>query len=397
VGLLNPKSGKVRFIIEDAGNASYSPSGHLLFTRGDVLLAAPFDLSRLETTASPVPILSGLLTRFTTEPAVFQLADNGTLLYTPGGRTFSARRLAIVDAGGNVKPWSDERRPFLLDPSVSRDGRRFACVITNAQGIDEIWVSDVDRPALRRVVAIPDADCDFVALSPDGEWIAFARTGRNEKDGIYVQRADGQGSDRRVVKLPDPSAFEGPQCWTPDGASLVIADIVGGRSHLRLVPSVLTAEHEVQPTPLVRGFVGEFQGALSPDGHTLAFASNESGKNEVYACAYRADGTVSDPVRVSSGGGSAPHWSLDGKTLLYLADQSRLMSATVSTAPALTAGAPIQKLDLGKLRIASFAVLPEGRLLGVLQGEDERDEVTGGNVVLNFSDELERKVGRRRR
>ena len=241
VGLLDPRSGKVRFVIEDGGNASYSPGGHLLFTRGDVLLAVPFDLNRLGTSASPVPILSGLLTRFTTEPAQFQLADNGTLLYMAGARTFSARRLAIVDAAGNLKPWSDERRAFLLEPRVSRDGRRFACVITNAQGIDEIWVSDLERPALRRVVAIPDADCDFVALTPDGEWIAFARTGRDEKDGVYVERADGQGSPRRVVKLPDPSANVFPQCWTPDGASLVVAEITGGRS---------CGEKSVNPTSL---------------------------------------------------------------------------------------------------------------------------------------------------
>ena len=43
-GLLNPKTGKVRFLLDDGGNAVYSPTGHLLFARGDVLLAVPFDL-----------------------------------------------------------------------------------------------------------------------------------------------------------------------------------------------------------------------------------------------------------------------------------------------------------------------------------------------------------------
>src|SRR5262249_50254612 len=38
VAVLDLKSGKVKFVLDDGGNAKYSPSGHLLFTRGDVLL-----------------------------------------------------------------------------------------------------------------------------------------------------------------------------------------------------------------------------------------------------------------------------------------------------------------------------------------------------------------------
>src|SRR5207247_11470400 len=63
IAALDPRTGKVRFILDDGGNPAYSPTGHLLFTRGDVLLAAPFDLGRLALTGPPVPILNGLLTR----------------------------------------------------------------------------------------------------------------------------------------------------------------------------------------------------------------------------------------------------------------------------------------------------------------------------------------------
>ncbi len=48
--LLALATGKVKTIVEDAGYPTYASSGHLLFTRGDTLLAAPFDLSRLEVT-----------------------------------------------------------------------------------------------------------------------------------------------------------------------------------------------------------------------------------------------------------------------------------------------------------------------------------------------------------
>ena len=55
---MDPSNGKVRFLLDDGGNAIYSPTGHLLFSRGDVLLAAPFDLGKQTTTGPPSPILS---------------------------------------------------------------------------------------------------------------------------------------------------------------------------------------------------------------------------------------------------------------------------------------------------------------------------------------------------
>src|SRR6185436_4480736 len=99
----------------------------------------------------------------------------------------------------------------------------------------------------------------------------------------------------------------------------------------------------------------------------------------VYVCAYDADGTTSHPMRVSSGGGVAPRWAGDGKSLLYIATGGRLMSVPVSATPAITTGPPVQLLDLSRLRIAEFSALPDGRLLGILTSELERVEITDEN------------------
>jgi eukaryotic-like serine/threonine-protein kinase len=388
IALLDPRTGKVRFLLDDGGNAVYSPTGHLLFTRGDALLAAPFDLGRLALKGPPAPILSGLWTRLAVEPAGFSLGDNGTLMYRPGGAVRAERRLALMDAAGNVKPWSEERRQFTGEPAFSRDGRRFATIITNAQGIDEDWVSDVDRPALRRVVAVPDADCEVGALSPDGQALAYARIGRDNKDGVYVQRTDGQGEPKRVIKPPTPATLVFAAGWSPDGTQFLSIVAADGRSHIRIQRDPLAADPTSEPRPLFSGFVDEFAPAFSPDGQMIAFVSNESGKPEVYVCAYHSDGTASDPVRVSNGGGQNPHWSAGGRSLLYVADPRRLMSVSITAKPAITAGAPAQLFDLEKLSIADFTVLPDGRLLGVLTSELERNEVTEQNLVLDFFEQL---------
>jgi len=394
IGLMNPKTGKVRFLLDDGGNAVYAPTGHLLFARGDVLLAAPFDPGRQALTGPPAPILSGLLTFYTVQPGNFTLADNGTLAHRPGGAVLSERQLVFMDPNGVVKPWGAEQRPYAGDPVLSKDGHRFAIVISNAQGIDECWVSEVDRPALRRVVAIPDADCDVGAMTPDGQWLAYRRTGRDEKDGIYLQRTDGQGEPRLVLKDPSPSQPLGPAAWAPDGSALLIGVTVDGRGHLRILPSPLASEAAVESKPLISGFVDEYDGTFSPDGKLLAFTSNESGKSEVYVCAYHPDGTASDPVRASIGGGHNPHWTPGGKSLLYVADPGRLMSVSIATVPAITAGAPVQTINLEQVLVNAFSVLPDGRMLGIQTSDLERNEVTSVNVVLNLFDDLKKKSGK---
>jgi eukaryotic-like serine/threonine-protein kinase len=392
IALLDPASGKVRFLLDDGGSAVYARTGHLLFTRGDVLLAAPFDLGTLSLTGSPVPIMNGLWTRFVVEPARFFLGDNGTLYFRPGGAVLSERRLATVDADGNVTPWTEERQAYAQQIALSRDGRRFAVTITNGRGLDEIWVSDFDRPALRRTITVPDADCHVSAMSPDGQMVAFTRTGRDDKDGIYVQRADGQGEARRVLTPPSRTFNLSVYEWSPDGSAFLSGVLIEGRLHIRVQKNVLAPGAPPEPKRLIAGFVDDFSPSFSPDGRMMAFASNESGRTEVYVGAYGADGSLSDPVRVSSGGGNLPNWMPDGKHLLYVAPPRRLMSVPIHAGGSITSGPPTQVADLDRLRIVEPSVLPDGRLFGVLTSDMERNEVTEGRLVINFFDLLERRM-----
>ena len=391
IAILDPKTGKVRFLLDDGGNAQYAPTGHLLFSRGDVLLAAPFDLGREKISGPATPILRGLLTFYTVQPGNFALASNGTLTHRPGGEVLSARQLVYMDPDGVVKPWSAEQRPYAGDPVISRDGSRFAVTISNAQGIDECWVSEVAHPALRRVVGLPDADCDVGAMSPDGQWLAYRRNGRDEKDGIYLERSDGQSEAKLALKDPSPNEGVFPASWAPDGSALLIHDVVGGRFHLKALPLSEASGVATSPKPLISGFVDEYDGTFSPDGKMIAFTSNESGKSEVYVCAYHADGTASDPVRVSAGGGHTPHWLPGGRSLVYVSDPSRLMSVSIGSGPEIAAGTPVQSVNLDQVLVSNLSVLPSGRMLCIQTSDLERGDVTSVNVVLDLFDELKKK------
>jgi hypothetical protein len=157
VGVMDVKSGKVKVVEEDGGTARYSRTGRLLFARGDAVLAAPFDPGRLEVRGTPVAVWSGLSTPFTFTPGGFALTDNGALFYQPG-QLGGDRELAFLDAAGKLETWPPEKRAVEGQLEPSPGGRRVACSIAYARGIDEIWVSDPASPGFRRLGTDPNAD-----------------------------------------------------------------------------------------------------------------------------------------------------------------------------------------------------------------------------------------------
>jgi eukaryotic-like serine/threonine-protein kinase len=95
-----------------------------------------------------------------------------------------------------------------------------------------------------------------------------------------------------------------------------------------------------QKTPML--FQGtefnEYQPRFSPDGHWIAYTSDESGRNEIYVREFSlgSDGKPEPTARhqISTDGGSDPHWRDDGKELIYASlDRKTIMSAQIATKP----------------------------------------------------------------
>jgi serine/threonine-protein kinase len=75
---------------------------------------------------------------------------------------------------------------------------------------------------------------------------------------------------------------------------------------------------------------------FSPDGHWLAYCSNESGKAQAYVQAFPGPGPK---IQVSNDGGTDPVWKKNGGEL-YFRDGDKMMAVSVSTARTFTAGRP---------------------------------------------------------
>jgi dipeptidyl aminopeptidase/acylaminoacyl peptidase len=92
------------------------------------------------------------------------------------------------------------------------------------------------------------------------------------------------------------------------------------------------------PFRLLEGDSIETEGQFSPDGRWIAYASNESGRKEVYLVPFRdrsaslSGALVRERLQVSVAGGHAPRWRRDGKELFYLAADKMLNSVQVLSA-----------------------------------------------------------------
>ncbi len=393
IGVLDLKTARVQILLDDGGNPVYSPTGHIVFSRGDTLLAMPFDPDSMKVTGTPIPLANGARTGYSFQPANFELSNNGVLAYASGGRTAEGRRIGLVDGAGNVTPVSDERHAYYAYNAGSADGQRFVVTITNGQGIDELWVGEFDRPSLRRILAIPDADIVTPVLSRDGRTVAFSRHGRNTEDGIYAKSLDDQSPARRLAILPPDDILTALSGFAPDGSGVVGGHAgVDQKSDIFFLPVAAGAETLSELKPIVSGPGDQIGGRVSPDSRWIAYASDESGRFEIYIAAFRSGAPVGDALRVTKSGGANAFWSADGRTIRYADPSGRVMSLPVSTTPALSVGSPTLVFDAQKLNIFLGDMLPDGRQLAIKRGEEESDEVRRLSIVLNFSRELVEKM-----
>src|SRR5262249_26501448 len=99
IAVLDLRSGAQKILIRGGSHAHYVPTGHLVYGAAGALRAIAFDLKRLEVIGTPTPVVPEV---FMTQygAAGFDVARDGTLVYTPGGAQFPGRTLAWVDRQG---------------------------------------------------------------------------------------------------------------------------------------------------------------------------------------------------------------------------------------------------------------------------------------------------------
>jgi eukaryotic-like serine/threonine-protein kinase len=156
---------------------------------------------------------------------------------------------------------------------------------------------------------------------------------------------------------------------------------MNGRTIFRQPPGAAA-----KPEPLYQTEFDTDEPHVSPDGRWIAFASNESGRWEIYTAAFPS---FSEKKQVSSGGGMNPLWRRDGRELFYLTQDGKLMTMDVKTGAAFETGPPkllFQTSIQADPRWDRYAVSADGQKF--LYGEPVESAAPPIHVVLNWAEGL---------
>lgn len=340
--LSNPESGvHVRSIdgssgirlLPDHSNASYVPAaraseqdGYLIFRRGQALMAQRFNTTRLSLMgiASPVVEEVGDVALW----AAFSVSENGTLVYMKPdrgkGRGASAQLAWWDRAGKQIGLFGP---PGTYDDfRLAPDEKRIAFSTTRTDNTD-VWVMDALRGVSSRLTSDPAID-DPPMWSPDGLRVVWA-SNRSGPFDLYGKSASGTGPEQLLIKMGTPAGW--PEDWSRDGR-FVLYEIPGAKTgeDLWIAPQPSQSEGgDRKPAPYLQTEFDEKHGRFSPDGHWVAYTSNESGVDEVYVQSFPLSGAK---FQISAGGGREPEWRKNGTELFYIAGDQTLMAVPINLA-----------------------------------------------------------------
>jgi eukaryotic-like serine/threonine-protein kinase len=333
-------TGETHVLVENSATGWYASTGDLVYVlRDGSLLAASFDLDRLEVTGEPRRLGEGLAIDAAHANAV--MSNRGDLIYQEvDAGELQARTLQWVGRDGVEEPVDEAWSAHFGAVSVSPDGTSIAVSVASGDRQD-IWVRRLDDGQPARLT--------FEGLnrhprwSADGASVLFT-SDRTGKWDVWRKRIDGSGGAEMVR-----ASGEGGSSVT----EIAVAREGGWLAYNMNKPTntdwdVYAVQLDVpdaEPVSISTTTALEGNPAISPDGKWVAYASNETGQWEVYLQSF-PDPSVGGKHQVSTDGGAIPMWAPDGGEMFYV-DGTRMIALDVAVSPLLTLGArrPLFEVD----------------------------------------------------
>ncbi len=309
---------------------------------------------------------AGTPLRLTTNPA-----EDISPAWSPDGRHLAFLRRSAGENGIFIVPalGGAERKLGQTEPNLSRqawsqcrlswspDGKFLALAdrdsSQNRYGIFLISVEDGEK---QKLTSPSESSADnFPAFSPDGQTLAFIRSGGLSSEDIYLISMQGgklqrlTTDDRRVSSL----------AWTADGREIIFSSNRGGgfslwrvavsggtpervaatgqnayspaisRQGNRLAYNVSFLDSNIwrldklgaagrrnSPAKLISSTRQDHSPQFSPDGKKIVFASDRSGSDEIWVC--ESDGSHLAQLTSFDGPTSGtPRWSPDSRQIVF--------------------------------------------------------------------------------
>src|SRR5665213_361518 len=366
----------------DASNGS----GYLLYANRAALFAVPFDLDKLETRGTALPVLDDVGYNPTSFESQFDVSRDGTLVYRKAGGA-GTRQLTTIQWLDSVgKHQLLVARPTAYTVArLSPDGKRLAAAVGPQGGLG-IQVYDLQRETWSKLTFDSGVHPSPV-WSPDSRYVVFGSLA-----GLQWTRADGSGQPQ---PLESGNFIQVPGSISPDGKRVAYYQVGGQANSATQIWTVPVEENGAglkagTPEQFLKSQFTDQLPVFSPDGKWLAYASVGQGTPEVYVRAFPDNGGL---WKISTNGGTNPVWSRGAHELLYqTGDQIMAVSYSVngnafvpqkSRVWAAQAGGQFQDLSADGKRAVILSPV------GTPETPQTEHEVV---LIQNFLDELRRKV-----
>ena len=299
------QSGKEKVLFDGYG-ASYLSSGHVVYRSPEnVILASPFDQSKLEITGQPTAILKSVWT--TGVARQYAISQSGTLVYIPDdSATITPGKLNLVwvTRDGKEEPVGTPPNTY-TDARISPDGNRLALTVKTGSSTS-IWIWDFIHRKMFQLTSGVNAANPLWAS--DSRRILYHSSRDDSSIDIVSETVDSPGRGEKLASIPQKSY----SCfWSENEKELVLLPLQGADS--------------------------EYPPQISPDGKWIAYRSNESGRYEVYVRPFPE--VSKGKWLVSSGGGTNPLWLPNGHGIIYRYGES-ILEVPVETSPVFKVGNP---------------------------------------------------------
>ena len=388
VGTIDAKPSQQSFkplLVNDSDPEYYVPSGdsstgHLLFYREGTVLAQAFNPNKLELSGDPVPVAEQV-GAYGGIYSFFSASTNGVLIYVGGNSAGSVQLTWFDRAGKNLGTVGE---PGVFDAlALSPDGKQAAVSRSDSSllGKSNLWLLDLTRGGAATRFTFDATQDDYPVFSPDGNSIAFA-SARLGNSKLYQKLTSGIKDAELLLQSVEPKF---PSSWSRNGRFLLYtARMPKTKDDVWILPMDGSKK---PPMPFQETEFNESSAHFSPDGHWIAYESDESGRFEVYVREFSIDPdgkpepTAKHPI--STTGGRVPHWSDDGKELFYVSgDRGRIMSAEINTKPAFQS-LPAEVAFQVPAGVTTGTPAGDGKrfLIGVPAGQNGPQQFT---VVLNW-------------
>ena len=377
IGSLDSKERK--FLTRATANPAYAAPGYLLFYRDKALFAQSFDLTKFELRGEAVPILTDIQYETRIAHAVFSVTD-GRVLVAQSGVGVTLSRLAWFDRSGKEVGVVGE--PGVYSNVALESSGKSVAIDKNDPGSlnSDVWIYNLQGQGTKRVTFDPAIDA-MPVWSPDGTRVVFSSSRKKTFD-LYLKATDGGQEEKPIEATPGEDKY--PSAWSRDGKYILYTR---GTNLWFLTLSDLSSRLFLKAPSDTKN------GQFSPDGKWVAYASNESGKWEIYVTSFP---DAHGKWQVSNGGGDQPRWRGDGKELFYVALDGKIMAVPVSEGANFNSGTPValfqseQRTLIATSELLAYDVTQDGQRF-LINTHVKSGEIQPMTVVLNWDAELKKK------